>query len=210
MVYRKRHTIDFNINNNEDNASFLANDLSQLLTQEGKGWALVLLGPAALSPGISRGLDSRKHSSWLGLPTLSPTNSDKLLQEYPITQERRVLKRERRNLFQVLATGGGGNASLNNPALCPQSGHLEFSRERFKEVRAREQAAGRECMITAADRYVVSTWSWAGKGTCGVWSSRHSLPISAFLAWQLECPGHCTTPSLLPQESVVRNKHNGY
>jgi len=58
--------------------------------------------------------------------------------------------------------------------------------------------------------YVFSPRSRAGKGTCGMWSSRHSIAIRAFLVWQLGCSGLCKMSLSMPRESLIRNKHNGF
>ena len=116
-------------------------------------------------------------------------NSDKLIAREANNWRWRFGKEKGRNLFWMLAARGRWQAQATTTDL--STGKMNtwsfIKQEKFRGVHTREQAG--------------NSWSWVGvsvcsahdhgqgRGTCGMWSSRHSIAIRAFLDSWLGCSG---------------------
>lgn len=183
-----------------DNIKMIPNDQSQPVTPETDRKTFVHRKAKCSIPRNTKGAGRSKTQLLVRFAnTVAEQTWINLSQEKPVSKDAGFGKE--RNLFQV------ADSSLNWP-LSPQVGHLEFYRERFRGVWAKEQTVFDHRL--GGGWYVCIMCSWAGRGCVGCGLSRHSVAFGAFLAWQLQCSGHCKASSSVPQKSMIRNKNNRF
>lgn len=167
-----------------------------------KPWHAAMANCSILGNPEGAGLIKSIAPGWI-CPHCCWTNLDKLVPREANNSRDRSL--EKRKIY-FGCQQPGEVAGRNNQSLHPQDGHLEFYKERFRRVRAREQAG--------------STWSWVrvsmcsardrGQGRTHVGCSLLGIPLLSGHFWSgsLDVLGYSKTASSMPQSTI--NKHMSF
>lgn len=134
--------------------------------------------PVSSIPGKPRGLDkSKAYLLALSVNSISKQAQVNSSREKTKPQERRVWTREREKFIPGARAREEAGSGFNNPPFSLQDRHLKSYRN-FRQFRAREEARNSRSWVEVS---ASSPWSKSEKVACGVWSSRHSVAVRAFL-----------------------------